>query len=86
MSGKISRAYNDTKLLLIIYDKNVLLLNKLTHFELGGAGFDYRLAMAIPDFFIKMLKEQKDEDWNMDFMVHTLTNRRWQVNIIITKS
>ena len=47
----------------------------------GGAGFDYRLAMAIPDFYIKMLKEQKDEDWNMGFMVHTLTNRRWQVII-----
>ena len=25
----------------------------------GGAGFDYRLAMAIPDMWIKILKEQK---------------------------
>ena len=25
----------------------------------GGGGFDYRLAMAIPDMWIKMLKEQK---------------------------
>ena len=47
---------------------------------LGGAGFDYRLAMAIPDFYIKMFKEQKDEDWDMGFMVHTLTNRRWKVS------
>jgi hypothetical protein len=47
---------------------------------LGGAGFDYRLAMAIPDFYIKMFKEQKDEDWNIGFLVHTLTNRRWQVS------
>jgi 1,4-alpha-glucan branching enzyme len=29
--------------------------------EEGGAGFDYRLAMAIPDKWIKILKEQKDE-------------------------
>ncbi len=25
----------------------------------GGGGFDYRLAMAVPDLWIKMLKEQK---------------------------
>ena len=29
----------------------------------GGAGFDYRLAMAIPDMWIKMLKEQKVRRW-----------------------
>ena len=27
--------------------------------EEGGGGFDYRLAMSIPDLWIKMLKEQK---------------------------
>ncbi|KAI7855891.1 1,4-alpha-glucan-branching enzyme GBE1 [Circinella umbellata] len=42
----------------------------------GGVGFDYRLAMAIPDMWIKLLKETKDEDWNMGKIVHTLTNRR----------
>ena len=42
----------------------------------GGAGFDYRLAMAIPDMWIKMLKEQRDEDWDMGSLVHTLSNRR----------
>ncbi|CAG9111719.1 unnamed protein product [Plutella xylostella] len=44
----------------------------------GGTGFDYRLAMAIPDMWIKLLKEEKDEDWNMGHIVHTLTNRRWK--------
>ncbi|KAH7100630.1 glycoside hydrolase [Auriculariales sp. MPI-PUGE-AT-0066] len=44
----------------------------------GGVGFDYRLSMAIPDMWIKMLKEQSDDAWNMDDVVHTLTNRRWQ--------
>ncbi|XP_003748235.1 1,4-alpha-glucan-branching enzyme isoform X2 [Galendromus occidentalis] len=43
----------------------------------GGTGFDYRLAMAIPDMWIKILKEQKDEDWNIGSIVHTLSNRRW---------
>lgn len=43
----------------------------------GGGGFDYRLGMAIPDKWIELLKETKDEDWNIGDIVHTLTNRRW---------
>uniref|UniRef100_A0A1D5R8L3 1,4-alpha-glucan-branching enzyme n=1 Tax=Macaca mulatta TaxID=9544 RepID=A0A1D5R8L3_MACMU len=43
----------------------------------GGGGFDYRLAMAIPDKWIQLLKEFKDEDWNMGDIVYTLTNRRY---------
>ncbi|KAI5949834.1 GLC3 [Candida margitis] len=42
----------------------------------GGIGFDYRLSMAIPDMWIKILKHQKDEDWDLGNIVHTLTNRR----------
>ena len=34
--------------------------------------------MAIPDMWIKMLKEQKDEDWEIGNVVHTLSNRRWK--------
>lgn len=41
----------------------------------GGFGFDYRMAMAIPDFWIKLLKDQKDEDWDLWELWHTLTNR-----------
>ncbi|XP_011501571.1 PREDICTED: 1,4-alpha-glucan-branching enzyme-like [Ceratosolen solmsi marchali] len=43
----------------------------------GGFGFDYRLGMAIPDKWIKLLKEVKDENWNMGDIVWTLTNRRY---------
>ncbi|KAI8073714.1 1,4-alpha-glucan-branching enzyme GBE1 [Thamnidium elegans] len=43
----------------------------------GGLGFDYRLSMAIPDMWIKMLKEETDEDWKMGHIVHILTNRRY---------
>ncbi|MCK4340493.1 MAG: alpha amylase C-terminal domain-containing protein [Phycisphaerae bacterium] len=42
----------------------------------GGLGFDYRLAMGIPDYWIKLLKEKKDEEWSMGDIYHTLTNRR----------
>ncbi|BFZ57957.1 alpha-1,4-glucan branching enzyme [Savitreella phatthalungensis] len=42
----------------------------------GGLGFDYRLAMAIPDMYIKLLKEKRDEDWDLGNIVFTLTNRR----------
>jgi 1,4-alpha-glucan branching enzyme len=42
----------------------------------GGVGFDYRLSMAIPDMWIKLLKESRDEDWDIGAIAHTLTNRR----------
>lgn len=42
----------------------------------GGLGFDYRLAMGIPDYWIKLLKDKRDEDWSMSELYHTLTNRR----------
>ena len=42
----------------------------------GGLGFDYRLAMGIPDYWIKLLKEQPDEQWNLNEIYHTLLNRR----------
>uniref|UniRef100_A0A674HMC0 1,4-alpha-glucan branching enzyme n=1 Tax=Taeniopygia guttata TaxID=59729 RepID=A0A674HMC0_TAEGU len=48
----------------------------------GGGGFDYRLAMAIPDKWIQIIKELKDEDWNMGNIVHTLTNRRCEEKYI----
>lgn len=39
-------------------------------------GFDYRLAMGIPDFWIKYIKEQKDEDWKAGHILYEMTNRR----------
>jgi 1,4-alpha-glucan branching enzyme len=42
----------------------------------GGIGFDYRFAMGIPDHWIKMVKDQLDEEWNMGWLWHELTNRR----------
>uniref|UniRef100_A0AAZ3PUX8 1,4-alpha-glucan branching enzyme n=1 Tax=Oncorhynchus tshawytscha TaxID=74940 RepID=A0AAZ3PUX8_ONCTS len=48
----------------------------------GGLGFDYRLAMAIPDKWIQILKELADEAWDMGNIVYTLTNRRYGENCI----
>jgi len=42
----------------------------------GGVGFDYRLSMAVPDMWIKLLKEKQDEDWDFANICFTLTNRR----------
>ncbi|KAL5508118.1 GLC3 [Sanghuangporus vaninii] len=44
--------------------------------NIGGVGFDYRLSMAIPDMWIKILKHKKDDEWDMANIVHTLVNRR----------
>ena len=42
----------------------------------GGYGFDYRMAMNIPDYWIKTIKENKDEDWKPSSMFWEVTNRR----------
>jgi 1,4-alpha-glucan branching enzyme len=39
-------------------------------------GFDYRLAMGIPDFWIKYIKEVRDEDWKAGHIFYEMTNRR----------
>jgi 1,4-alpha-glucan branching enzyme len=44
--------------------------------SLGGVGFDYRLAMAVPDMYIKLLKEKSDDQWDLGNISFTLTNRR----------
>ncbi|GAB4480121.1 MAG: alpha amylase C-terminal domain-containing protein [Thermoflexibacter sp.] len=48
----------------------------------GGLGFDYRLGMGIPDYWIKLLKEYPDETWNIHDMWHVLTNRRFNEKTI----
>lgn len=44
--------------------------------EDGGSGFDYRLAMGTPDYWIKLLKHSRDEDWNVSELWWELTNKR----------
>lgn len=48
----------------------------------GGIGFDYRLAMAVPDFWIKYLKDKTDEQWDLWEMWSVLSNRLPNVKTI----
>jgi 1,4-alpha-glucan branching enzyme len=42
----------------------------------GGIGFDYRFAMGIPDYWIRLTKEYPDETWPIGHLWFELTNRR----------
>lgn len=42
----------------------------------GGVGFNYRLSMGLPDMWIKTIKEQKDEWWNLEKMWSEMCLRR----------
>ncbi|XP_024020140.1 1,4-alpha-glucan-branching enzyme 1, chloroplastic/amyloplastic [Morus notabilis] len=48
----------------------------------GAVGFDYRLAMAIPDKWIDYLKNKNDQEWSMNEISGTLTNRRYSEKCI----
>ena len=45
-------------------------------YEDGGYGFDYRMAMNIPDYWIKTIKELRDEDWKPSSIFWEVKNRR----------
>jgi len=42
----------------------------------GGFGFDYRFAMGVPDYWIRLIKDYKDEDWSIGHLWFELTNIR----------
>ncbi|MDR0686013.1 MAG: alpha amylase C-terminal domain-containing protein [Dysgonamonadaceae bacterium] len=42
----------------------------------GGYGFDYRMAMNIPDYFVKIISETRDENWSATEILWETTNRR----------
>lgn len=44
--------------------------------EDGGYGFDYRMAMNIPDYWIRTIKDKIDEDWKPSSIFWEVTNRR----------
>lgn len=48
----------------------------------GGLGFDYRMAMGVPDFWIKMIKEVSDEDWAVGHIFYELSNKRAEEKVI----
>lgn len=44
--------------------------------EDGGFGFDYRMAMNIPDFWAEAIAKLRDEDWKPGDIFYQITNRR----------
>jgi 1,4-alpha-glucan branching enzyme len=48
----------------------------------GGLGFDYRMSMGVPDYWIKLIKEQKDEEWNVGQIFHELTSHRADEKVV----
>ncbi len=47
-----------------------------------GYGFDYRLSMGVPDFWIKLIKETADENWDVGKLMYELTQHRPEERII----
>jgi 1,4-alpha-glucan branching enzyme len=50
--------------------------------ERKGYGFDYRLSMGVPDYWIKLVKDTPDENWDMGRLMHELTQHRPEEKII----
>ena len=42
----------------------------------GGMGFDYRMAMGVPECWFKLVRDVRDEDWNIGYLWHELTSHR----------
>jgi 1,4-alpha-glucan branching enzyme len=53
-----------------------------TAIEDGGLGFDYRMAMGVPDFWIKMIKEKSDDEWEVGDIFYQLTSKRMDEQVV----
>lgn len=45
-------------------------------FEKQGIGFDFRMQMGVPDYWIKLIKEKNDHQWHVGDIYYELTNKR----------
>ncbi len=50
--------------------------------ESGGLGFDFRMAMGMPDFWIKVIKEKSDEQWDVGDIFYQLTSKRLDEKVV----
>lgn len=48
----------------------------------GGVGFDYRLGMAIPDYWIRQIEQVPDERWDIWEMWRVMTDRLPEVKTV----
>lgn len=42
----------------------------------GGVGFNFRMSMGVADYWIKTIKEKRDEEWDMAELYYRLINKR----------
>jgi 1,4-alpha-glucan branching enzyme len=50
--------------------------------DFGGIGFDFRLAMGIPDFWIKALQDEHHQNFNLGMLWHEFTQRSGSEKVI----
>ena len=48
----------------------------------GGLGFDMRLSMGVPDYWIKLIKEKSDDHWHMGDIFYQLTSKRLDERVV----
>lgn len=44
--------------------------------EEEGMGFDFRMSMGVPDYWIRLIEDKKDEEWHVGDLFYELTNKR----------
>ena len=47
-----------------------------------GIGFDYRMAMGVPDFWFRLAEKVSDDDWPMGGIFWELTNKRAEEKVV----
>ena len=47
-----------------------------------GIGFDYRMAMGVPDFWFKLADRLRDDDWPMEGRFRELTEKRAEEKVV----
>ncbi|MDR3227735.1 MAG: alpha amylase C-terminal domain-containing protein [Prevotellaceae bacterium] len=50
--------------------------------QTGGIGFDFRMSMGVADFWTRLIKERRDEDWFVGDMFFHLSDKRVEENTI----
>lgn len=50
--------------------------------SIKGYGFDFRLSMGVPDFWIKLVKDTVDENWDVGHLMHELTQHRPEERVV----
>lgn len=53
-----------------------------SHTSRKGFGFDFRLSMGVPDYWIKLVKDTPDENWDIGKLVYELSQHRPEERVV----